>query len=147
MIRASPPIDLTEMSPLAALTLALTFVALRESRDPQAKRLDLLGLVMLTGAVFGLTYYITQGADLGFTSAPALAIIAATLASQGLSLADVISCTVYLADKNDFPAFNAAYARHFSDPLPVRTTLQAELMLDAKIEITVIAQERADKGE
>jgi len=40
-----------------------------------------------------------------------------------------------------------AYARHFSDPLPVRTTVQAELMLDAKIEITVIAQERADGGE
>jgi len=77
----------------------------------------------------------------------ALGRIAATLASQGLSLADVISCTVYLADKADFPAFNAAYARHFGDPLPVRTTVQAELMLDAGIEITVIAQERADKGE
>lgn len=86
-------------------------------------------------------------AGIGAQTDLALERIAATLASQGLSLADVISCTVYLADKADFSAFNAAYARHFSDPLPVRTTVQAELMLDAKIEITVIAQERADKGE
>ena len=77
----------------------------------------------------------------------ALERIAATLASQGLSLSDVISCTVYLADKADFRAFNEAYARHFSDPLPVRTTVQAELMLDAGIEITVIAQARVDKSE
>jgi 2-iminobutanoate/2-iminopropanoate deaminase len=38
--------------------------------------------------------------------------------------------------------FNEAYARHFSDPLPVRTTVQAELMLGARAEITVIAQTR-----
>jgi len=54
----------------------------------------------------------------------------------------VVSCTVYLADKADFRPFNAAYARHFSDPLPVRTTVQAELMLDAKVEITVVAKTR-----
>jgi 2-iminobutanoate/2-iminopropanoate deaminase len=54
----------------------------------------------------------------------------------------LFSCTVYLADKADFRTFNEAYARHFSDPLPVRTTVQAELMLDAKVEITVIAETR-----
>jgi enamine deaminase RidA (YjgF/YER057c/UK114 family) len=72
-----------------------------------------------------------------------LTLIAETLAGEGLSLADVVSCTVYLTDKADFAAFNAAYRKHFSDPLPVRTTVQAQLMLDAaKIEITVVAQER-----
>jgi len=71
-----------------------------------------------------------------------LARIASTLSGEGLSLKDVVSCTVYLADKADFRAFNEAYARHFSDPLPVRTTVQAELMLDARAEIMVIAQTR-----
>jgi 2-iminobutanoate/2-iminopropanoate deaminase len=66
--------------------------------------------------------------------------IAATLDGEGLSLKDVLSCTVHLADKADFRAFNEAYARHFSDPLPVRTTVQATLMVDARIEITVIAR-------
>ncbi|MEW6454954.1 MAG: MFS transporter [Pseudomonadota bacterium] len=67
--------------PLAALVLALTFAGVNESRDPEAKRLDLLGIVTLTAAVFGLTYTITQGADLGFASPTALAIIAVTAAS------------------------------------------------------------------
>jgi 2-iminobutanoate/2-iminopropanoate deaminase len=69
--------------------------------------------------------------------------IAATLAGEGLSLQDVLSCTVHLADRADFRAFNEAYGRHFTDPLPVRTTVQATLMVDARIEITVIARTRA----
>jgi 2-iminobutanoate/2-iminopropanoate deaminase len=71
-----------------------------------------------------------------------LQLIAETLAAEGLSLADVVSCTVYLADKADFADFNQAYRKHFNDPLPVRTTVEAKLMADVKIEITVIATER-----
>lgn len=66
--------------------------------------------------------------------------IATTLRHEGLSLANVVSCTIYLTDRNDFAAFNQAYAKHFSNPLPVRTTVESGLMLDAKVEITVIAQ-------
>jgi len=65
--------------------------------------------------------------------------IAATLAGEGLSLADVVSCTVHLADKAEFAGFNEAYAKHFSDPRPVRTTVEAALMIDAKVEIDVTA--------
>jgi enamine deaminase RidA (YjgF/YER057c/UK114 family) len=65
--------------------------------------------------------------------------IAATLDGEGMTLKDVVSCTVYLTDKNDFAAFNGAYAKFFTAPLPVRTTVEADLMLPAKIEITVIA--------
>ncbi|MCX8567777.1 MULTISPECIES: MFS transporter [Hyphomicrobiales] len=66
-------------APLALLCLALTFISVGESRDPQAKKLDLPGIVILSASVFGLTYYITQGADLGFLSPTALAIATATL--------------------------------------------------------------------
>ena len=69
--------------------------------------------------------------------------IAATLAEEGLTLDDVVSCTVHLADRADFAAFNAAYAKHFSEPRPVRTTVEARLMIDAKVEITAIAKFRA----
>jgi 2-iminobutanoate/2-iminopropanoate deaminase len=58
------------------------------------------------------------------------------------TLADVVSCTAYLADKADFADFNQAYRRHFDDPLPVRTTVEARLMADVKIEITAVAAER-----
>lgn len=66
--------------PLAILTLLLVLGSVPESSDPQAKRLDLLGIVTLSLSVFALIYFITQGPDLGFTSSAALAIILAALA-------------------------------------------------------------------
>lgn len=66
--------------------------------------------------------------------------IVATLASENLTLNDVISSTVYLVDQADFAAFNAAYARRFCAPLPVRATVVAALMVPhARVEISVIA--------
>lgn len=67
--------------------------------------------------------------------------ISATLEREGLSLASVASCTCYLTRKEDFAEFNRVYAEFFSDPLPVRTTVQSGLMIDALVEITVIAQD------
>lgn len=66
-------------APLAVLCLALTYAGVRESRDTEATRLDVPGIVTLSATVFGLTYFITQGADLGFLSPAALGIAAATL--------------------------------------------------------------------
>ncbi len=64
----------------------------------------------------------------------------ATLDAEGMSLANVVSATCYLTDTSDFAEFNRVYAEYFSDPLPVRTTVQSGLMIDAKVEITVIAE-------
>ncbi len=66
--------------------------------------------------------------------------IEATLKAEGMTLANVVSATCYLTDVGDFAEFNRVYAEYFSDPLPVRTTVQSGLMIDAKVEITVIAQ-------
>ncbi len=66
--------------------------------------------------------------------------IRATLTGEGLSMANVVSCTCFLTDAADFATFNAAYAEYFAAPLPVRTTVQSGLMIDAKVEITVIAE-------
>ena len=66
--------------------------------------------------------------------------ITATLASEGMDLGNVVSCTCYLTDKADFAAFNTVYASYFSDPLPVRTTVVADLVIDARLEITVTAE-------
>ncbi|MFL9956474.1 MFS transporter [Paraburkholderia nemoris] len=63
---------------LAAVTLTLVFGGVQESRDPHAHTLDVAGIVTLSLAVFGLTYYITQGSDLGFASLRAILILVAT---------------------------------------------------------------------
>ncbi|MBB4864005.1 EmrB/QacA subfamily drug resistance transporter [Pseudomonas nitritireducens] len=61
--------------PLALLTLALAQYGAVESRDPDAERLDLGGMLTLSLAVLGTVFYITQGADMGFASPAALAIL------------------------------------------------------------------------
>ncbi|MGM3275214.1 MFS transporter [Ralstonia sp. 24A2] len=71
---------------IAALTLALACIGVRESRDPHARRLDLAGIVTLSLAVLGLSYFVTQGAETGFGSASALSVIAASAASFVLFL-------------------------------------------------------------
>ena len=67
--------------------------------------------------------------------------VKARLEENGIRMRDVFSCTVYLTDKAYFAEFNQAYARWFSAPLPVRTTVCAGMMVDgAAMEISVIAR-------
>ena len=49
------------------------------------------------------------------------------LAADGASLADVVKVTVHLSDTALFARYNAIYARRFSPPYPVRTTVGSDL--------------------
>ena len=68
-------------APLALLGLALIRLGVAESSDPLARqqRLDWAGIVTLTAAVLGLTWFITQGQSLGWSSPAALGLLALTL--------------------------------------------------------------------
>lgn len=66
--------------PLTATTLACAWFSVRESRDPQAERLDLLGIVTLSAAVFCLTWFIIQGPAVGFASTVGIGMLAVSLA-------------------------------------------------------------------
>jgi len=61
------------------------------------------------------------------------------LALAGCTLADVAKATVWLDDARDFWTFNRVYAEFFGPNRPARSTTQAKLMIDAKVEIEVIA--------
>jgi reactive intermediate/imine deaminase len=61
------------------------------------------------------------------------------LVLAGCALADVVKATVWLDDTRDFWSFNRVYAEFFGATKPARSTTQAKLMVDAKIEIEVIA--------
>jgi 2-iminobutanoate/2-iminopropanoate deaminase len=66
--------------------------------------------------------------------------LGALLKAGGLSYANVVRTTVFLADMNDFAAMNQTYATYFSEPYPARSTVQvSRLPKDARIEIDVIA--------
>ncbi|MCV9926694.1 MFS transporter [Flavobacterium sp. LS1R49] len=61
--------------PIAIIAVILVYSNVDESKDTQAKKLDIWGMLTLSIAIFGLTYFITQGPDLGFTSPIALSSI------------------------------------------------------------------------
>jgi 2-iminobutanoate/2-iminopropanoate deaminase len=67
--------------------------------------------------------------------------VRAILEAAGTSLSRVVKTTCFLADMNDFQAFNAVYAEYFPNDPPARTTIQAgKLPLDLKVEIEAIAE-------
>ncbi|RYZ00960.1 MAG: RidA family protein [Comamonadaceae bacterium] len=65
--------------------------------------------------------------------------IAATLREVGASMDQVVRATIWLADLEDFAAFNQEYAKHFALGLPSRSCVQAPLYKGARVEIEVQA--------
>jgi 2-iminobutanoate/2-iminopropanoate deaminase len=69
--------------------------------------------------------------------------IKALLGEMGLDFGDVVKTTCYLADMDDFKAFNEVYGSFMTEPYPARTTIEAaRLPMDIRVEIEVIAQKR-----
>ena len=65
--------------------------------------------------------------------------IKATLEQFGSSMDEVVKCTVFLADMNEWGAMNEVYRTYFVNP-PARSALGASgLALGARVEIECIA--------
>ncbi len=66
--------------------------------------------------------------------------VKAILEEAGLTLANVVKTTVYLADMGDFAAMNEIYSRFFSQPFPARSAVAVKaLPKGALVEVEVIA--------
>jgi 2-iminobutanoate/2-iminopropanoate deaminase len=73
-------------------------------------------------------------------TAQSLANVKAILDAAGLTLANVVKTTVFLADMNDFAAMNEVYADAFEAPYPARSAVAVkELPKKVLVEIEVIA--------
>ena len=72
-----------------------------------------------------------------------LSNIRTVLAAEGLTMANVVSTTVYMKDLNDFGKMNETYATFFPAVPPARATVQvARLPRDVSVEIGAIAVRR-----
>ena len=68
--------------------------------------------------------------------------ITAILRAAGSSMEKVVRCGVFLKNMNDFAKMNAVYGKHFTQPYPARTTIEAaRLPKDVLVEIDVVALE------
>lgn len=66
--------------------------------------------------------------------------LSAVLEAAGLTLADVVKATVYLADIDDFKAMNEVYATYFELDPPARAAFAVKgLPLGAQVEIEAVA--------
>jgi 2-iminobutanoate/2-iminopropanoate deaminase len=71
----------------------------------------------------------------------ALRNLSAVLDAAGLTMADVVKTTLFLADIGDFAAVNAVYARHMPDPPPARSTFAVgALPKGGLVEVEAIAR-------
>lgn len=66
--------------------------------------------------------------------------ISEILKAAGLTMNDVVKCSVFLTDINDFKEMNEVYGDFFSESKPARTTVEVSaLPFGIKVEIDVIA--------
>ena len=64
----------------------------------------------------------------------------AVVEAGGMTLSDVIKCTVFIMDMNEFAAINEIYAEYFGENPPARSVVQvSRLPKDVLVEIEMIA--------
>ena len=139
------------MSRLAALLAALALTGCahhwsREAIHPQPDRpysqAVRAGNVWYFAGKIGVTDS-TRALTTGRTAAETrnvLEAFRALFAEQGLSFADVVQATVYLADIADYNEMNQVYAQYFPGNPPARETVAVSgIVSGARVEISFIA--------
>lgn len=80
------------------------------------------------------------GTDIQTQTQQVLENLQAVLKAGGSSIDNVIKCTCFIKDMNDFAAMNEVYATYFTDTPPARSAVEvARLPKDVLIEIEAIA--------
>ena len=95
--------------------------------------------VFLTGQVPMQNNAIMTHGDIEDQTRAVLEDITETLKLAGCDRGDVVKSMVWLTSRDDFPGFNAVYAEYFPQSPPARSAIVNDLLVDAKVEIEVIA--------
>ena len=95
--------------------------------------------VFLTGQVPMQNNAIMTHGDIEDQTRAVLDDITETLKLAGCDRGDVVKSMVWLTSRDDFPGFNAVYAEYFPESPPALSAIVNDLLVDAKVEIEVIA--------
>lgn len=108
---------------------------------PYSQAIDTGGLVFISGQIpiVPETGKLLEG-DIRMQTGQVMKNLGGILQAAGLQFTDVVKCTCFLADMDDFKAMNEVYGTYFTSEPPARAAFQvAKLPLGAKIEIDAIA--------
>ena len=108
---------------------------------PYSQGIRASGFVFTSGQVAfdPATQQIIDG-DISAQTDRVLQNLAAILKAAGCSLRDVLRCTVFLKNMDDFAAMNAVYGKYFEAPFPARSTVEVRrLPREVLVEIDMIA--------
>jgi 2-iminobutanoate/2-iminopropanoate deaminase len=108
---------------------------------PYSQAIRANGLLFTAGqvAIDPSTQQLIEG-DISVQTERVLKNLSAILKAAGCGLNDVLRCTVFLKDMDDFTAMNAVYGKYFDSAPPARSTVEVlRLPKDALVEIDVIA--------
>ena len=79
-------------------------------------------------------------ADLETETNQVMQNLSAVLNEAGFEFKDVVKCSIFLKDMNDFVEVNKIYGQFFPENPPARETVQVSVLpLDVNVEISLIA--------
>jgi len=107
-------------------------------RRPFAKAVRAGDFIYVSGQVPSLDGEIITGGIIAQTE-QVMANIISVLELAGCGLEHVVKVNVWLDDPRDFSSFNSVFEKYFLDNPPARSTVRSSLMVDAKVEMDVIA--------
>jgi 2-iminobutanoate/2-iminopropanoate deaminase len=78
--------------------------------------------------------------DIEEETAQTLENLGAVLHAAGMTFRNVVTCTVFLTDMNDYGQVNEVYARYFNESPPAREAIEVSaLPRGARVEVSCIA--------
>lgn len=111
---------------------------------PYSPAISSAGLVFLSGQIGllpGTTELVAGG--IAAETQQSLDNVRTILGAAGLTPADVVRCTVFLVDIDEYAAMNTVYGRFFDTAPPARSAVAvAALPLGARVEIECTARAR-----
>ena len=79
------------------------------------------------------------GDDIEVQTKQVMENLQAIIKEAGMALQNVLKCTCFLKDMEDFVKFNAVYNRYFAESLPARETVEVgRLPKDVRVEVSAI---------
>lgn len=131
-------------APIAVQKQVVTTKAAPEAIGPYSQAIRAGGMLFLSGQlpIDPRNNQLMKDASIEEQTALVLENLKAVLAANGMTMANVVSTSVFVKDLNEFAKMNAVYGTYFPATPPARATVEvARLPRDVKVEISAIAMQ------